>query len=149
MPHKQTEFYRFGNAVADDWEGKMNAWPLDEGLIDYVDASYGGPSDENEHAALNVVASPKFTLSGNEIAASAITPALIAEALHEADGIEANVASGCHAIEFLLWGQDLNGHGPGAGNRSWTDFAFGDHCANGNCDRCGRAPCHGRRQRID
>ncbi|MEL6100891.1 MAG: imelysin family protein, partial [Pseudomonadota bacterium] len=36
-----TEVYRFGNAIVDDWEGKVNAWPLDEGLIDYVDASYG------------------------------------------------------------------------------------------------------------
>ena len=135
VPYQQTEVYRFGNAIVDDWEGKVNAWPLDEGLIDYVDASYGGPSDENEHAVLNVVANSMFTLSGNEIDASAITPALIEEELHEADGIESNVASGYHAIEFLLWGQDLNGHGPGAGNRSWTDFASGDACTNGNCDR--------------
>ena len=34
----QTEGFRFGNAIVDDWEGKVNAWPLDEGLIDYVDA---------------------------------------------------------------------------------------------------------------
>jgi putative iron-regulated protein len=51
VPYQQTEVYRFGNAIVDDWEGKVNAWPLDEGLIDYVDASYGGPSDENEFAA--------------------------------------------------------------------------------------------------
>ena len=87
VPYQQTEVYRFGNAIVDDWEGKVNAWPLDEGLIDYVDASYGGPSDENEHAVLNVVANSMFTLSGNEIDASAITPALIEEELHEADGI--------------------------------------------------------------
>ena len=31
--------------------------------------------------------------------------------------VETNVATGYHAIEFLLWGQDLNGTGPGAGNR--------------------------------
>ena len=41
VPYQQTEGYRFGNAIVDDWEGKVNAWPLDEGLIDYVDASYG------------------------------------------------------------------------------------------------------------
>ncbi len=35
----------------------------------------------------------------------------------------------------MLWGQDLNGHGDGAGNRSWTDYAQGDDCTNGNCDR--------------
>ncbi len=135
VPYQQTEVYRFGNAIVDDWEGKVNAWPLDEGLIDYVDASYGGPTDENEFAALNVVANPSFDLSGQTIDASEITPELLSETLHEADGIEANVATGYHAIEFLLWGQDLNGHGSGAGNRPWTDYAQGENCTNGNCDR--------------
>ncbi|MEO1494982.1 MAG: imelysin family protein [Pseudomonadota bacterium] len=135
VPYQQTEVYRFGNAIVDDWEGKVNAWPLDEGLIDYVDASYGGPTDENEFAALNVVANAKFTLSGKEIDATDITPALLEETLHEADGIEANVATGYHAIEFLLWGQDLNGHAAGAGSRPWTDYARGDACTGGNCDR--------------
>ena len=135
VPYQQTEVYRFGNAIVDDWEGKVNAWPLDEGLIDYVDASYGGPSDENEYAALNVVANASFTLSGETVDASTITPALLEETLQEADGVEANVATGYHAIEFLLWGQDLNGHGPGAGNRPWTDYASGDACTGGNCDR--------------
>ena len=137
VPYQQTEVYRFGNAIVDDWEGKVNAWPLDEGLIDYVDSAYGGPSDENELAALNVVASPSFTLSGAQVDASAITPAFLSDTLHEADGVEANVATGYHAIEFLLWGQDLNGHGAGAGNRSWTDYAAGDDCTNDNCDRRG------------
>ncbi|MEP5730180.1 MAG: imelysin family protein [Sulfitobacter sp.] len=137
VPYQQTEVYRFGNAIVDDWEGKVNAWPLDEGLIDYVDASYGGPSDENEFAVLNVVANAKFTLSGSDIDATAITPTLLSDTLHEADGIEANVATGYHAIEFLLWGQDLNGHEAGAGNRPWTDYAAGDTCTHGNCDRRG------------
>ena len=135
VPYQQTEVYRFGNAIVDDWEGKVNAWPLDEGLIDYVDASYGGPSDENEYASLNVVANPQFMLSGEKIDASLITPALLAETLHEADGVESNVASGFHAVEFMLWGQDLNGHGAGAGARPWTDFATGNDCTNENCDR--------------
>lgn len=137
VPYQQTEVYRFGNPIVDDWEGKVNAWPLDEGLIDYVDASYGGPSDENEFSALNVVASPSFDLSGTAVDASAITPELLSETLHEADGVEANVATGYHAIEFLLWGQDLNGHGTGAGNRPWTDYAAGADCTNGNCSRRG------------
>ena len=136
VPYQQTEVYRFGNAIVDDWEGKVNAWPLDEGLIDYVDdGSYIGPSDENEYAALNVVATPKFSLGGTEIDASEITPTLLETALQEADGVETNVATGYHAIEFLLWGQDLNGHAAGAGDRPWTDFAQGSDCTNGNCDR--------------
>ena len=32
-------------------------------------------------------------------------------------------------------GTGLNGHGKGAGNRPWTDFAAGDACTNDNCDR--------------
>ncbi|THH36692.1 peptidase [Aliishimia ponticola] len=135
VPYQQSEVYRFGNAIVDDWEGKVNAWPLDEGLIDYVDASYGGPSDENEAAVLNVIATPSFTLSGETVDASKITPALLEETLQEADGVEANVATGYHAIEFLLWGQDLNGHAAGAGARPWTDYATGDDCTGGHCDR--------------
>jgi putative iron-regulated protein len=137
VPYQQTEVFRFGNAIVDDWEGKVNAWPLDEGLIDYVDASYGGQTDENAFAALNVIANSTFTLSGEEIDATIISPALLEEALQEADGVEANVATGYHAIEFLLWGQDLNGHGVGAGDRPWTDYAKDDDCTNGNCDRRG------------
>lgn len=132
--YQQSEAYRFGNAIVDDWEGRVNAWPLDEGLIDYVDASYG-QSEENELSALNVIATPKFTLSGVEVDASTITPELISGTLQEAGGIEANVASGYHAVEFLLWGQDLNGTGPGAGNRPYTDYVQGAECTGGHCDR--------------
>lgn len=133
VPYQQSEAFRFGNPIVDDWEGRVNSWPLDEGLIDYVSADYG--NEENALATLNVIATPKFTLSGAEIDATTITPDLISGTLHEADGIEANVASGYHAIEFMLWGQDLNGTNPGAGNRPATDFATGEACTNGNCDR--------------
>jgi putative iron-regulated protein len=135
VPYQQTEVYRFGNPIVDDWEGKVNAWPLDEGLIDYVDASYGGPTDANALAALNVIANPQITIAGQAIDAGTITPALIADTLNEADGIETNVARGYHAIEFLLWGQDLNGTGPGAGNRPYTDYVQGAGCTGGHCDR--------------
>ncbi|MBA3325043.1 MAG: peptidase, partial [Rhodobacteraceae bacterium] len=134
-PYQQTEVFRFGNAIVDDWEGKVNAWPLDEGLIDYVDPAYGGATDENAYAVLNVIANPSFTLSGETVDAAEITPALLAGTLHEAEAVEANVATGYHAIEFLLWGQDLNGTGPGAGDRPWTDYAAGEACTGGNCDR--------------
>jgi putative iron-regulated protein len=133
IPYQQTEAFRFGNPIVDDWEGRVNAWPLDEGLIDYTVADYG--NEENALASLNVIATPVFTLSGSKIDATAITPVLIRDTLHEADGIEANVASGYHAIEFLLWGQDTNGTGPGAGMRPFTDFVVGEGCTNGNCDR--------------
>ncbi|MEO8531939.1 MAG: imelysin family protein, partial [Deltaproteobacteria bacterium] len=134
-PYQQSEVFRFGNPIVDDWEGKVNSWPLDEGFIDYVVTSYGGPSDANELAELNVIANPMIMIAGKEIDAREIIPELIAQTLNEADGIETNVARGYHAIEFLLWGQDLNGTGPGAGNRPYTDYVQGEGCTNGNCDR--------------
>ncbi len=134
-PYQQTEAYRFGNAIVDDWEGRVNAWPLDEGLIDYVDTSYyGSESDENSLYVGNVIANEKLVLNGKEVDASKIDPELLAGTLHEAEEVEANVATGYHAIEFLLWGQDLNGTGPGAGNRPASDFDV-NNCTGGNCDR--------------
>ncbi|MEM7634088.1 MAG: imelysin family protein [Pseudomonadota bacterium] len=134
VPYQQTEVYRFGNAIVDDWEGKVNAWPLDEGLIDYVDpAGYGDASDENPFYTVNVVANKTVTAGGKTVDATTITPAVL-ESLQEVGGVEANVATGYHAIEFLLWGQDNNGTGPGAGNRPHTDFDTAN-CTGGNCDR--------------
>ncbi|RVU31585.1 imelysin family protein [Neptunomonas marina] len=135
VPYQQTEAYRFGNAIVDDWEGKVNAWPLDEGLIDYVDAgSYGEESDENGLYAANVIANKQLKVGSSTVDVSNITPELLAETLHEADEVEANVATGYHAIEFLLWGQDLNGTDKGAGKRPATDFST-DNCTGGHCDR--------------
>ena len=135
VPYMQTEVYRFGNAVVDDWEGKVNAWPLDEGLIDYVAKSYGTTSEENPVYAANVIANASLKLGGNVIDAKRITKTLLQDELHEFGEVEANVATGYHAVEFLLWGQDLNGAGPGAGARPWTDYAKGGACTNGHCDR--------------
>ena len=135
VPYQQTEVYRFGNAIVDDWEGRVNAWPLDEGLIDYVDADYyGSESDENALYTANVIANAKININGEEVDASKITPEFISGTLQEAGGIEANVASGYHAIEFLLWGQDLNGTDAGSGNRPATDFSL-ENCSNDHCDR--------------
>ncbi len=132
-PYQQTEAFRFGNAIVDEWEGRVNAWPLDEGLIDYVDASYGTESDANEFYTVNVIANADISVGGETVDASTITPDVI-EGLQEIGGIEANVATGYHAIEFLLWGQDLNGTDAGAGNRPATDFDPAN-CTGGNCER--------------
>ncbi len=136
-PYQNSEAFRFGNPIVDEWEGRVNAWPLDEGLIDYVDASrYGDIKDENPWFTANVIANPRLTIGGRRVDARNINWRLLRN-LHEAGAVEANVATGYHAIEFLLWGQDLNGTGPGAGNRPWTDYAKGTACTNGNCDRRG------------
>ncbi|MEL6423537.1 MAG: imelysin family protein, partial [Pseudomonadota bacterium] len=135
VPYQQTEAFRFGNAIVDDWEGRVNAWPLDEGLIDYVStAQYGEESFENDLFTANVIANRSLQINGVRVDIPRITPKVIEETLHEAGDIEANVASGYHAIEFLLWGQDLNGTGPGAGTRPASDYDPAA-CTNGNCDR--------------
>ncbi|THF49031.1 imelysin family protein [Allorhizobium terrae] len=134
VPYQQSEVYRFGNKIVDDWEGKVNAWPLDEGLIDYVDKSYGTESDTNALYTANVIANKTIKIDGKDVDASNLTPDFLANTLHEAGKVEANVATGYHAIEFLLWGQDLNGTGPGAGNRPYTDYDL-KNCTGGNCDR--------------
>ncbi|MGI9525258.1 MAG: imelysin family protein [Hyphomicrobiaceae bacterium] len=134
IPYQQTEVYRFGNPIVDDWEGKVNAWPLDEGLIDYVAELYGTETDENQLYSANVIANRQLKVGGRDLEVPNITADFLSKILHEADGIEANVATGYHAIEFLLWGQDLNGTGPGKGNRPATDFDQ-KACTGGNCDR--------------
>ncbi len=135
VPYQQSEVFRFGNTIVDDWEGQLNAWPLDEGLIDYVATDYQHELG-NEGATANIIANQSLQIGSSTLDVSTITPELIAD-LNEIGGSEANVASGYHAIEFLLWGQDLNGTNAGAGQRAYTDFVVGSGCTNGNCERRG------------
>jgi putative iron-regulated protein len=99
----QTEAYRFyGGAIdgVDGPEGLINAWPLDEAYIDYVEG------DEDAGIINNVEDYPEIN---KELLVS----------LNESGG-EANISVGFHAIEFLLWGQDLSEDG--AGQRPYTDY---------------------------
>ncbi|PIE74189.1 MAG: imelysin [Deltaproteobacteria bacterium] len=108
-----TEIFRLSNGPIDaeeGWvseaygnlEGQLNAWPLDENMIDYtVDA-------EGKKTSGNIIdTAGKFTPGGENpkaVDVTTITPEALAE-LNE-NGGEANVSTGYHAIEFLLWGQD-------------------------------------------
>jgi len=58
VPYPQTGVVRIGNTIVEDLEGKVNASPLDEGLIDHLDGADGGPTDANPYAAANVIANP-------------------------------------------------------------------------------------------
>jgi len=103
-PYGQSEVFRFyGGPIDDDKdiEGRLNAWPLDEAYIDYVE---GKPE-------AGIINDRKQELSIERLIDL------------NAQGGEANVATGYHAVEFLLWGQDFNDKGPG--NRSYTDFVDG------------------------
>ena len=133
VPYLQSEVFRFGNTIIDDWEGQVNAWPLDEGLIDYVDKAYEHALG-NPGATANIIANTEIQVGEDKIDVKEITPEKLAS-LNELGGSEANVATGYHAIEFLLWGQDLNGTGPGAGNRPSSDYLQGDGATGGHNER--------------
>ncbi|WBM73768.1 imelysin family protein [Saprospira grandis] len=112
-PYGQTEAFRFYDGPIDDAdgpEGDLNAWPLDENYIDYV-----------EDASGNIV-------NGGIIYDTASYPILSKELLASLNeqGGEKNISIGYHAIEFLLWGQDdldVNVNPGQGGDRSHTDFA--------------------------
>ncbi len=100
----QTEAFRFyGGPIdgEDGPEGRINAWPMDEA---YVDGVAGNPT-------AGIINDRTLKLD---------TETLVG--MNEKDG-EENISTGWHAIEFLLWGQDLNADGPG--QRAWTDFVDG------------------------
>lgn len=100
----QTEAFRFYDGPidnADGPEGQINAWPMDESYVDYV------VGDDNA----GLINNRKLPITKERLAA-----------LNEHDG-EENISTGWHAIEFMLWGQDLDDHGPGA--RPYTDFVDG------------------------
>ncbi|MGB3919459.1 MAG: imelysin family protein [Thiothrix litoralis] len=122
-PYSQTEAFRFGNPNVDALEGEINAWPLDEGLIDYVKQDVYDHEEGNAFATANIIAGKDN-----------IDTALL-KASQEKGGSEANVATGYHAIEFLLWGQDFNETPTTSGQRPYTDYAKGDACTNGHCER--------------
>ncbi|WP_375560859.1 imelysin family protein [Bernardetia sp. OM2101] len=108
-PYGQTESYRFyGGPIDGDEgvEGFINAWPLDESYIDYVT---GNPTT-------GIINNPTdFPTIDKQILMNA----------NEQDG-ETNISTGYHAIEFLLWGQDVT-LGAGGGNRSFTDFTTAEN----------------------
>jgi len=133
--YSQTEVFRFGNPNVDAWEGKVNAWPLDEGYIDYVSDHYVAHVG-NPHARHNIIGRTDFPLRDEVIAEYQAGTDPKAAPSERMTDVETNVATGFHAIEFLLWGQDLNDQAPNAGGqRSHTDYLTSEGCTNGNCER--------------
>ena len=119
VPYLQSEAYRFYGGPIDgadpNVEGDLNSWPVDENYIDYV------------------VGSDKVTVDYTTGIINSTNPkyATIDQALIKSQntvGGDDNISSGYHAIEFLLWGQDLSTTGPG--NRQYTDYT-----TLGNADR--------------
>ena len=117
-------------------EGQLNAWPLDENMIDYTTNAKG------KKTTGNIIDTKGMLNLGGEnplaIDVSTITPSVLA-ALNE-NGGDANVATGYHAIEFLLWGQDqdyTNFMKDGVTNGALVagQRALSDYTINANADR--------------
>jgi putative iron-regulated protein len=106
-PYLQTEVCRFYDGPIEDVEGFVNAWPIDENMIDYVaeDPSSGLINNPSQHPA--------------------ITREVLAD-LNEKQG-ERSITTGYHAVEFLLWGQDQRVDG--GGQRPWSDYATAPNAA--------------------
>lgn len=100
----QTEAFRFYGGPIDNAkgpEGRINSWPMDESFVDGVQGKPGAGLVNNRKFVIN----RKNLIAQNE------------------RGGEENIATGWHAIEFFLWGQDLSETGPG--DRSFEDFVDG------------------------
>lgn len=118
-PYGQTEAYRFYAGPIDDAdgpEGLINAWPMDENFIDYVEGDPNAGLINNPGA--QPVISKEVLVGLNELFS------------------EESIFTGWHAIEFLLWGQDLSTSGPGA--RPYTDYVTGGGGTAANQDRRGQ-----------
>src|SRR5690606_19649365 len=97
---------------ADDGpEGMINAWPLDEAYIDYVE----------DDPSAGVINDGTTTIDAETLMS-----------LNEQGG-EENIATGFHAIEFLLWGQDQSATGPG--ERSYQDYLVSAEASAPHGDR--------------
>ncbi len=103
----KTEAFRFYDGPIEEVEGTINAWPMNEAYVDYVE---GKPE-------AGLINDASFRIGLEEIEKS------------NQSKDEADVTTGWHAVEFLLWGQDLSADGPG--NRPFTDYVAG----TGNNDR--------------
>jgi len=150
-PYGQTEVYRFrlspidstNYADEDGPEGDINAWPLGEALIDYVveGNDFGAAELNAEENSIGLDSPPENIISSDVT----IDASLIANTATAGD--EHDVIAGYHAIEFMLWGQDLNIEGDGltadtlnaremsttgsvlnsGGHRPLTDFTTADN----------------------
>tara|TARA_B100000809_G_scaffold265832_1_gene325951 strand:+ start:1499 stop:2785 length:1287 start_codon:yes stop_codon:yes gene_type:complete len=121
----QTEVYRGSNGPVDfegseTWainnEGQLNAWPLDEGYIDYVKTgteAYAGDFGGGIIAGNQAIT--KMLLSNQNEGGGSI----------DGDAAGKAISTGWHAIEFLLWGQDETlPSEKKAGLRPYTDYVI-------------------------
>jgi len=144
-PYGQTEVYRFREGPIDfeneetgesGPEGALNAWPLGEALIDYI--STAPAVDGNAFKEDGVSRAISSNIIADDVTYATIDKATILE-LNGAGDDERSVTTGYHAIEFLLWGQDLNAdlgsdqaaHDTTPGQRPVSDYNVSGGCTSG------------------
>ena len=114
--YQPTEVYRFRPGPIEDLtddgtmmegegpEARINGWPLGEALIDYVadGTADGDAGDQDSVGAANITA--------NIISDTTTVPTITKDAIMPFVELndDRNIGTGYHAVEFLLWGQDLN-----------------------------------------
>ncbi len=111
-PYEQSQLFVHANPLITQWTQRVNAWPVD---VDYLDEISSTPDSQS----------------------SAGMTAMRISQLHFAQGNKTRVASGYHAIEYLLWGNDTSGTEvkgveEGAGKRAATDYDL-ENCTNQDC----------------
>ncbi len=119
IPYAQSEIFRFSNVPIDDANSRdklVNSWPIDPFYIDYT---------ENE---------PESGIINNILSYPDISKDLLVDL--NAASSATSITTGYHAIEFLLWGQDLNLSS--SGNRPYTDYLTGPEGTAENQDRRGQ-----------
>ena len=183
--YQPTEVYRFrlgpidtlrdDGTIGEDGDGpelRINGWPLGEAFIDYT---YCGPTDGGIDSGRDDID------EGDREASCAAQDVNLGGIIHDTNAVptidvdtlktdlaamtadEFDIATGYHALEFLLWGQDLNyfdqkagrwGAGTEPGYRDWTsgdrpgsDFAsraeFGT-CTSGPIEHDDHTVCQRR-----
>lgn len=126
VPYQQSEIMRWDETITtnhnpdqgglqsiDDREGQVNAWPLDESLIEHI-ISQTSAIDAAALASQNGALTPS-----QQAQVDAEDDADAKQALIDGFG-EANVTTGFHAIEFMLWNRDDQARGPGS--RAASEF---------------------------
>ena len=150
--YQPTEVYRFRlgpidtlndmGEIGDDGDGpeaRINGWPLGEAFIDYVAEGMTDGDDGPSRVGSTGLITPNIIADTTNV--DMITKDVLKGYVEHGDD-ERNLATGYHAIEFLLWGQDLNrmetmwsaaARDNSAGQRPVSDYVQNDQQLDGTC----------------
>lgn len=130
LAYLQTEVFRGVDGPIDNEDGApeswINSWPLNEGNIDFMfDPTKNSNQDTNKvNGKLDgIINDPTQTITKEGLLGIYL----------DKNSPDDDIPTGYHAIEFLLWGQDIYAGGPG--QRPYTDYLIGEGATAPNGDR--------------